>query len=84
MMREHEMKIGELMLASLPMSVGAIALIGLGMWFWYSGRELSVELTRTLFIGLSAIAVPHLALNALPKRRFDNIEGLAAEVRGVA
>lgn len=65
LMQEHNMKLGELLWASLPMSVGGIALIGLGMWFWFSDRELSVELTRTLFIGLSAMAVPHLALHSI-------------------
>jgi len=65
-MLENHMKLGELVVATMPMSLGAVALIGLGMWFWNSGRALSDELTRSLFIGLSALAVPHLALHALP------------------
>lgn len=74
LMHEHDMKLADLLWASLPMSVGAIALIGLGMWFWFSGRELSVELTRTLFIGLSAIAVPHLALHSITSQWFTRSE----------
>jgi len=66
LMQENHMKLGELVAATMPMSFGAIALVGLGMWFWSSGRELSDELIRSLFIGLSALAVPHLALHALP------------------
>ncbi len=66
LMHENQMKLGELGAATIPMSIGAIAMVGLGMWYWNSGRVLSDELTRSLFIGLSALAVPHLALHALP------------------
>lgn len=66
LMQENRMKLGELVAATLPMSLAAIALVGLGMWFWNSGRALSDEMTRSLFIGLSAMAVPHLVLHALP------------------
>jgi len=83
LMHEHNMKFGELLRASLPMSASAIALIGIGMWFWYSERELSVELTRTLFIGLSAIAVPHLALHSIPRHWFDRNEEPPLTIRGI-
>ena len=82
LMRENEMSLGELSRATLPMSVGAVVLTGLGMWFWNSGRELGPELTRTLFLGLSAMAVPHLALHAIPKRWFNGSVQAASHVRG--
>ena len=82
LMRENQMTLGELSLATLPMSVGAVALTCLGMWFWYSGREIGLELTRTLFLGLSAMAVPHLALHAIPKRWFNGSVQAASHVRG--
>ena len=83
LMHEHKMKLGELLWASLPMSSGAIALIALGMWFWYSDRELSVELTRTLFIGLSAIAVPHLTLHAISSPWLDRSKIATLPIRGI-
>ncbi len=63
LMQYHRMSLKQLALASLPMSLGAIGLCGLGMWFWSGGRELHAELTRTLFLGLSGMAVPHLVLH---------------------
>ena len=55
----------ELFFAVLPLSLGAIWMAGAATWFWSSGRELSAELSRSLFIGLSAIAVPHLLLHGV-------------------
>ena len=83
LMQENHMRLGELLVATMPMSVGAVVLIGLGMWFWNSGRELSEELTRTLFIGLSALAVPHLVLNAIPTASSYRHPSSAPEFRGV-
>ena len=66
-MFDHGMTLNELTVAAMPMSLGAICLCGLGMWLWNSERELSKELTRTLFLGLSGMAVPHLVLHdAIP------------------
>jgi len=65
LMHDHDMTIKAMTLAVLPLSLGAIGLCGLGMWFWNSGRELNSELTRTLFLGLSGMAVPHLVLHDL-------------------
>lgn len=65
LMRDHRMTLNQLTIAALPMSLGAIGLCGLGAWFWSSGRELNSELTRTLFLGLSGMAVPHLVLHEL-------------------
>lgn len=63
LMHDHRLTLKQLALSSLPMSLGAIGLCGLGMWFWNSDRELNPELTRTLFLGLSGMAVPHLVLH---------------------
>ncbi|MEE2937637.1 MAG: Brp/Blh family beta-carotene 15,15'-dioxygenase [Planctomycetota bacterium] len=53
----------QLAVATAPLSCGAIALGGLGMWFWSAGQGLSDSVDRTLFVALSAIAVPHLLLH---------------------
>jgi len=50
--------------ALLPLTIGAAMLIGIGAFWWSEGRTVSSELTRSIFIGLSAIAVPHLLLHA--------------------
>lgn len=63
--KEHRMSSRELFYAVLPLSLGAIGMAGAATWFWSSGRELSAELSRSLFIGLSAIAVPHLLLHGV-------------------
>jgi len=65
LMRDHRMTLDQLTIASLPMTLGAIGLCGVGAWFWSSGRELNAEVTRTLFLGLSGMAVPHLVLHDL-------------------
>ena len=62
---EHRMSRKELFFAVLPLSLGAMWMAGAATWFWSSGRELSAELSRSLFIGLSAIAVPHLLLHGV-------------------
>jgi len=63
--KEHRMTTSELLIAVLPLSLLAIGLAGAATWFWSSGRELSAELSRSLFIGLSSIAVPHLLLHGV-------------------
>ncbi len=49
--------------ATAPLSLGAIGLAALGMWFWSSGQGVSEAASRTLFVALSAMAVPHLLLH---------------------
>ena len=84
-MEDHHLTLRELAWASLPMSLGAIGLCALGMWFWQSGRELSAELTRTLFLGLSGMAVPHLVLHDIIPRMVGRTEGVKRlPIRGVA
>lgn len=76
LMKDHHMTLRELAWASLPMTLGAIGLCALGMGFWQSGRELSTELTRTLFLGLSGMAVPHLVLHDITPQMVRRTEGL--------
>ncbi len=61
--RDHEKSIVEVLLAAMPLSLGAISLAVAGIWFWSSGQILTDAMTRTLFVALSAIAVPHLLLH---------------------
>lgn len=85
LMEDHHLTLRELAWASLPMSLGAIGLCALGMWFWQSGRELSAELTRTLFLGLSGMAVPHLVLHDIIPRMVGRTEGVnRLPIRGIA
>lgn len=61
--RDHGMSPLQLASATAPLSLGAIGLAGLGMWFWSSGQGVSEATSRTVFVALSAIAVPHLLLH---------------------
>jgi Brp/Blh family beta-carotene 15,15'-monooxygenase len=47
----------------LPISFAALAMFGLGFYYLSTVEPLTPALVRTLFIGLSAIAVPHLMLH---------------------
>jgi len=60
---EHGKTVLQTYAAATPLSLGAIGLAGLGMAAWSLGQPLSEGVYRTLFIGLSAIAVPHLLLH---------------------
>jgi len=87
MKEEQKISNSELLFAVLPLSLGAIGLTGAATWFWSSGRELSAELSRSLFIGLSAIAVPHLILNgvveSLPRLTSEKIDHETHRARGL-
>ena len=47
-----------------PLTVGAIALIGLAAWLVLGGAGWNGTLIRATFVGLSAVAMPHLLLHA--------------------
>lgn len=83
--KEHRVSKSGLLIAVLPLSLAAIVLAGAATWFWSSGRELSAELSRSLFIGLSAIAVPHLFLHGLvrnlPRLEFEGTDLAAGMIQ---
>ena len=61
--KDHGMSPLQLASATAPLSLGAIGLAGIGMWFWSSGQGVSEATSRTVFVALSAMAVPHLLLH---------------------
>jgi Brp/Blh family beta-carotene 15,15'-monooxygenase len=48
-----------------PLTVGAIALVGLAAWLVLGGAGWNGTLIRATFVGLSAVAVPHLLLHGV-------------------
>lgn len=59
----YQKSIARVMLAAAPLTLGAIFSSLIGMLFWSNGQTLSDASVRTLFISLSAVAVPHLLLH---------------------
>jgi Brp/Blh family beta-carotene 15,15'-monooxygenase len=55
-------------LAAAPMAGSAVAGTAAGAWWFASGRELTPVLVQAVFLGLSAVAVPHILLQAVMKR----------------
>ena len=47
----------------VPVSVAAVLLLACGLIYWSSFEALTPAVVRTLFVGLSALAVPHLLLH---------------------
>jgi len=72
--RESGLSTARFIAAVSPLSVSAVGLIALGSFVWNgtsgTGRALSAEAIQALFIGLSAIAVPHLLLHGLAQTGF--------------
>ncbi len=59
----------------LPLTVTALALVSAGSFFWSSTGAIETSLIRTVFLGLSALAVPHLCLHVVAgslSQRFTN------------
>jgi Brp/Blh family beta-carotene 15,15'-monooxygenase len=54
----------ELARSLAPLTLGAIVLIGLGTWVGLGGGGWNDVLIRATFVGLSAVAMPHLLLHA--------------------
>ncbi len=61
--REHGLQWHQLIWHAFPLSLGAIAMAAAGMWFWSTGMTMTDATVKTLFLVLSAIAVPHLILH---------------------
>jgi Brp/Blh family beta-carotene 15,15'-monooxygenase len=55
----------ELVRSLAPLTVGAIALVGLVAWLVLGGAGWNGTLIRATFVGLSAVAVPHLLLHGV-------------------
>lgn len=55
----------ELVRSLAPLTVGSIALIGLAAWLVLGGAGWNGTLIRATFVGLSAVAVPHLLLHGI-------------------
>jgi Brp/Blh family beta-carotene 15,15'-monooxygenase len=55
----------ELARSLAPLTVGAIALVGLAGWLVLGGAGWNGTLIRATFVGLSAVAVPHLLLHGI-------------------
>jgi Brp/Blh family beta-carotene 15,15'-monooxygenase len=55
----------ELAASLAPLTGGAIALVGLAAWLVLGGSGWNETLVRATFIGLSAVAVPHLLLHGV-------------------
>jgi Brp/Blh family beta-carotene 15,15'-monooxygenase len=67
--REDDLSFRKWLIRIAPLSIAANVLVIVGAVWWGEGRSLSEELTRSLFIGLSAMAVPHLLLHTLMTSR---------------
>ena len=55
----------ELARSLAPLTAGAIALIGLAAWLVLGGSGWNGTLVRATFVGLSAVAMPHLLLHGV-------------------
>ena len=55
----------ELVRSLAPLTVGAIALVGLAAWLVLGGAGWNGTLIRATFVGLSAVAMPHLLLHGV-------------------
>jgi len=49
----------------LPLTITALGLVLLGAFFWSTSGAIESSLIRAVFIGLSAMAVPHLCLHVV-------------------
>lgn len=81
---EHQQTWRQLIVSVAPLSIAATALIIAGGWMLAQSGGVDAAIVQTLFIGLSAIAVPHMmlhdpALAGFPKR-FSAIDTVRHEV----
>ena len=53
----------------LPISISALVIFAGGFYFWSTTSDVTPALVRTIFIGLSAVAVPHLILHVISDLR---------------
>jgi len=56
---------GRLVLSLAPLTVTAVGLIAVLGWGWFESAYPTEALIRTTFVGLSAVAIPHLLLHGI-------------------
>ncbi len=67
----------------LPLTVAALALVSAGAFFWSPSGSIEASLIRTVFLGLSSLAVPHLCLHIAAGSFSQLITNPSAAHRGV-
>jgi len=79
--RQQNQALTSFFVSLVPMSLGALALVAVGGWWLSSQMSLDGKMVQTLFVGLSAIAVPHLILHhprwmRLSQYRIESLQGV--------
>lgn len=68
-------------LAAAPLALLAAGLAAGGAWAFSAGREVGPVVVQAVFLGLSAVAVPHILLHAVAAR--SGADPFSAEDREV-
>jgi len=79
--RQQNLPVASFIVSLVPLSLGALALVAVGGWCLSSQMSLDAKIVQTLFVGLSAIAVPHLILHhprwmRLSQYRVEGLQGV--------
>ena len=79
--RQQNLPVASFIVSLVPLSLGALALVAVGGWWLSSQMSLDAKIVQTLFVGLSAIAVPHLILHhprwmRLSQYRVEGLQGV--------
>lgn len=74
--------LGRVLVAAAPLSILSALMAAFGAWFVFEDRPIGPVVVQTIFLGLSAVAVPHILLHALASRLGRN--PLCADTREVA
>jgi Brp/Blh family beta-carotene 15,15'-monooxygenase len=62
--REPSKGLVQVLKLAAPRALGASALAGVGTWYFAAPSDLTPALVQAIFLGLSAVAVPHILLHA--------------------
>jgi len=81
---KHRKTAIDLALATAPMTLGAIAFASIGWYVAATSSEVPAATIRTLFISLSAIAVPHLLLHGPIAKSLNHLRGSSAQTLELA
>ena len=63
-----EVGLKRVLVAAAPLSVLSALMAAFGAWFVFEDRPVGPVVVQTVFLGLSAVAVPHILLHALASR----------------